>query len=71
MISLGIHWILLLTTVILLSSCANDNANRERMLFAHQALANLSDSNRQQFGQLIEHLQAEIKKLSQEDETAE
>ncbi len=30
MISLGIHWILLLTTVILLSSCANDNARGQQ-----------------------------------------
>jgi anti-anti-sigma regulatory factor len=51
-----------------LSSCSDDHLNRERMLLAHQALAGLSDSNRQQFGKLIEHLQAEIEKLSRQQE---
>jgi hypothetical protein len=33
------------------------------MLQAHQALAGLSDSNRQEFSRLIEHLRAEIDRL--------
>lgn len=51
-----------------LTSCMDDNLNRERMLLAHQALAGLSDANRQQFTTLIEHLRAEIEKLSGQNE---
>jgi serine phosphatase RsbU (regulator of sigma subunit) len=46
-----------------LAACMNDQLNRQRMLQAHQALAGLSDSNRQEFSRLIEHLRAEIDRL--------
>jgi serine phosphatase RsbU (regulator of sigma subunit)/anti-anti-sigma regulatory factor len=46
-----------------LSACMNNQLNRQRMLQAHQALAGLSDSNRQEFSRLIEHLRAEIDRL--------
>jgi serine phosphatase RsbU (regulator of sigma subunit)/anti-anti-sigma regulatory factor len=48
-----------------LAACMNDQLNRQRMLQAHQALAGLSESNRQEFSRLIEHLRAEIDKLDQ------
>ncbi len=48
-----------------LATCMNDHLNRERMLLAHQALAGLSESNRQEFGQLIDHLRAEIDRIEQ------
>ncbi len=48
-----------------LATCMSDDLNRQRMLQAHQALAGLSDANRQEFSRLIEHLRAEIDRLEQ------
>jgi serine phosphatase RsbU (regulator of sigma subunit)/anti-anti-sigma regulatory factor len=48
-----------------LAACMNDQLNRRRMLQAHQALAGLSEANRQEFSRLIEHLRAEIDRLGQ------
>jgi serine phosphatase RsbU (regulator of sigma subunit)/anti-anti-sigma regulatory factor len=48
-----------------LAACMNDQLNRQRMLQAHQALAGLSEANRQEFSRLIEHLRAEIDRLGQ------
>jgi len=46
-----------------LTSCINDERNRQRMLRAHEALAGLSERNRQDFVHLIEHLRSEIQRL--------
>ena len=54
-----------------LSACMNDQLNRQRMLQAHQALAGLSEANRQEFSRLIEHLRAEIDKLDQQSSVEE
>ena len=50
-----------------LATCMDDHLNRERMLLAHQALAGLSESNREQFGRLIDHLRTEIDKLNKQE----
>jgi serine phosphatase RsbU (regulator of sigma subunit)/anti-anti-sigma regulatory factor len=48
-----------------LAVCMNDQLNRQRMLQAHQALAGLSEANRQEFSRLIEHLRTEIDRMDQ------
>ncbi len=54
-----------------LATCMNEHLNRERMLLAHQALASLSKSNRQEFARLIEHLRTEIDRMEQPETKCE
>ena len=51
-----------------LAACMNDQLNRRRMLQAHEALAGLSEANRQEFARLIDHLRAEMDRLEQADD---